>query len=353
MVMSSNIRAISRRTGFSTATVSCALRGVGRVAPATRLTIEAAAKELGYQPIPVLSKALSLIRQPNSERYRETIGYIMEFPMNNKAPYFQELIHRFAEERARSLGYNIESFVVGGSPKQQRQVSRILLARGIRGLIILPRLQHRMPRLHFEWSQFAAVEIGRTLWSPSDLHRIERAIYIELFEAFHRLKKGGYRRIGMAVEPIEDKNRRGVYTAAYLTSQQRLPPRQRIPPLSAFGEWNKKTFTNWMKKYKPDVLVTHATHLLLPWLEAMGLQVPNDISVFSCNVLTSSLSGLRANLQGLGEGAVEMLSLLLDKNEIGLPDKPRTWSVRDDWQEGESLDRFLAFDKALHLPPSS
>lgn len=296
---------------------------------------------MGYLPSPILSKALSFVRQSNPERYRETIGYIMEFPMNSKAPHFQQVIHDFAVERARTLGYKLETFVLGGQPKEHRRLSRVLIARGIRGLVILPRLEHRMPRIQFDWTQFAGVEIGRTLWIPADLHRIERGFYGELIQAFHLLKRAGYRRIGMAVEPIEDQHRRGIYTAAYLMSQQRLPVRQRIPTLAAFGEWKKQVFAKWFLKYKPDVLVVHGAHLLLPWLRQMGLRVPEDISIFSCNVLSSGLTGLRANLQGLGEGAVEMLSILLEKNEIGLSPKPRTWTVLDDWQEGNSLDRPL------------
>ncbi len=41
---------LARESGFSKLTVSCALRGLERVAPKTKARILAVAKELGYQP---------------------------------------------------------------------------------------------------------------------------------------------------------------------------------------------------------------------------------------------------------------------------------------------------------------
>ncbi|TSJ78564.1 LacI family DNA-binding transcriptional regulator [Rariglobus hedericola] len=337
--MGSTIRELATATGLSVATVSMALRGTGRMSAETRARVQAAAKKAGYQPSLLLSKALSMVRQPEGKRhYRETLGFIAEFAVKG-GPSFQRNIYEGAVERAHKVGFNIEPFVLAEKPAEHRQLGRMLRARGIRGLVIMPRLLHRMPRMFMPWEHFAAVEIGKTIWTPRNLHRVERPLYYELIEAFHVLKRVGYKRIGLAVEPMEDKNRRGVYTAAYLLWQRRI--RQPLAPFSTEA-WTIEKFRVWFEEQRPDVIVVHDTRSIPVWLKTMGVKVPDEVSVFSSNVGETNISGLRADLPGLGSGAVEMLSLLLDHNELGLSPRPRCWEVEDYWQPGDTLSRPIA-----------
>ncbi len=174
--MSQSIRTLAKQLGLSTATVSQALRGLGRMSEETRQRVLNEARAMGYLPTPLLSKAFSIMRQPVERRFRETVGFIAEFsPLN--APDYQAQIFDAVLERTRSLGYSVETFVVSGKPSEQRRVSRILEARGIRGLVILPRVHTPLVRLSFRWESFAAVEIGHTILKPHDFHRVERSVY--------------------------------------------------------------------------------------------------------------------------------------------------------------------------------
>lgn len=334
--MASSLREIARQTGASVATVSLALRGIGRISKETRGKIQEAAKRLGYQPHPLLAKAFSIARRPDALHYRESLAFIIEWALD-VGPDFQRKVLDAAEERAASLGYKLEVFVLDGKRAEQRRLSRILTARGIRGMIIIPRLGHRQPRLYLDWKNFAAVEIGRTIYSPRTLHHVETGDYHKVIEALHLLKRIGYRRIGMAVEPMQNRHQRGIYYAAYLIQQLRLPVRQRIPVLSAFGEWNEKTFQRWVRHYKPDVLYVHDVATILPWLKNMGLRVPKDISLFCTNVENKKFSGLRRDYAGIGRSAVEMVSLLLEKESLGLVSNPRCWQVDEFWSPGTTL----------------
>jgi len=348
--MASTIRKIAEQTGVSAATVSLALRGVGRISAKTRQKIELAAKTLGYQPHPLLAKAFSLARRPEALHYRESLAFIVEWTTET-GPYYQRIVHAAAQERANSLGYKLEEFLLSGKPSDHRRLSRVLVARGIRGVIIMPRLEHRQPRVYLDWDNFAAVEIGRTLWSPRNLHHVETADYHKVIEAIHLLKKAGYRRIGMAVEPMQNQHQRGIYNAAYLLQQLRIPVRQRIPPLSIFGEWNEKTFQRWVKQYEPDVLYIHDTVTVCPWLKKMGLRVPQDISLFCANVEKPEFSGLRRDSAAMGRSTIEMLSLLLENDQVGLTDNPRCWQVDEFWQAGTTLshpiDKYISKTGAL------
>jgi LacI family transcriptional regulator len=236
----------------------------------------------------------------------------------------------------------------------------MLYARGIRGLIIIPRLGAPQPRLYLDWRHFAGVEIGRTLWHPRNLHRVESGGYQKVLEALHLLKKVGYRRIGMAVEPNQNKNGHGVFYAAYLLAQLRLPLKQRIPIFDPNGPWTEKTFGKWFNTHKPDVLFLHRMNTLSGWLANLGLRVPEDISIFCTNVQDQHWSGLARNYAGMGSSAVEMVSLLLESRSFGLPGDPRTLQLDEIWRPGSTLSRpidsFITnehISKRATLAPSS
>jgi LacI family transcriptional regulator len=335
----SSIRIVAHLAGVSPAAVSLALRGAGRLSAETRANILRVAKEMGYEPNPILAKALSLARQAPGERYRETIGFILEYPTET-GPDYQKAMHRAATQRAEAMGLKLESFVLTDKPADHRRLKRVLKARGIRGVIIIPRLEHLQPRLHLDWSELAAVEIGRTLWHPRSLHHVETSDYNKLIEAIHLLKKAGYKRIGMAIEPMQNQHQRGTYYAAYLVSQLRQPEAQRIPVLASTGSWTEATFRAWIKRYNPDVLFIHHAAEICGWLKKMKMTWPGDISLFCVNASDTGnpdMSGMVRDYPGLGRSAVEMLSLLLESGEIGLPSRPRSWLVDEFWQAGATL----------------
>lgn len=343
--MPPSIRDIAQHTGLSSAAVSLALRGVGRIPEATRQRVITAAKTLGYEPQPLLAKALSLARKSKTERYRENLAFITEFSLDDPSldpfPTYQKELFTGANERALSLGFKLESFTLSGNPLEHRRMSRVLQARGIRGLIVIPRLISDQPRLSLNWANFASVEIGRTLWYPRNLHHVETADYNKVIEALHLLKKAGYRRIGMAVEPAQNKHQRGTYYAAYLLQQMKQAPRQRIPIASSTGEWCEKTFRAWMTQYQPDVLIAHKTDTISSWLKKMGMKIPRDVSMFCVDAQDGDLSGLRRDYHGLGRHAVEMVSMLLDSGELGLKGNPRCLQVDEFWQAGKTLSRSI------------
>jgi LacI family transcriptional regulator len=347
-----SIREIARLAGVSPSAVSLAMRGTGRIAPETRARIMAVVKKADYSINPLFSKALSMARQSPEARYRETIALILEYPTET-GPDYQKAMHESATRCAAGMGYKLESFVVSAKPAEHRRLGRILKARGIRGVIIIPRLDHLQPRLHLNWPDLAAVEIGRTLWNPRNLHHVETSDYHKVIEALHLLKKAGYRRVGMAIEPMQNQHQRGTYYAAYLVAQLRQPERARIPVLASTGPWSEATFRKWFETYQPDVLFIHHAPEICAWLRAMKLKWPADISLFSVNTRDAQMSGLVRDYPGLGRAAVEMLSLLLESGELGLSERPRSWLVDESWQAGSTLvhpiSEFLS-DKGGVLP---
>ena len=334
----SSIRKIAKLAKVSPSAVSLALRGAGRIGAKTRANIIKIAKEIGYEANPLFSRAFSMVRQSPESRYRETLAIILEYPTET-GPEYQRTMHHAAIRRAESMGYKLEAFVLSAKPSDHRRLSRILKARGIRGVIIIPRLDHLHPRVHLEWENFATVEIGRTLWNPRGFHHVETGDYHKVIEALHLLKKAGYKRIGMAIEPMQNQHQRGTYYAAYLVSQLRQPESSRIPVLASTGPWTEANFRVWYKRYQPDVLFIHYAEEVCGWLRKMGVRWPEDVSLFCADVKDAAMSGLARDYASLGRSAVEMVSLLLENGELGLVANPRSWLVDEFWQAGSTLAR--------------
>ncbi|HSI85358.1 MAG: LacI family DNA-binding transcriptional regulator [Candidatus Methylacidiphilales bacterium] len=336
--MPSTIQQIARKVGVSVASVSLALRDMGRISEVTRAKIKAAARELDYATNPIISKACSMVRTSQSADYRETMAFLVEWPLE-EAGHYEVATYNGALTQTASLGCKLEVFVMSAKRTDQQRLSRMLRARGIRGLIITPRLWDTHPRLHLDWQNFAAVQIERTIWSPAKLHSICTSDYHRFLEAMHLLKRVGYRRIGMAIEPRQDYHQRGVFNAAYLMLQSKLPPSKQIPSLLSYGPWSEATFQTWFERYKPDVLYIHQNPDIFKWIKNLGLDVPGDISVFCDNLQDSVSSGLRRDYESIGRSAVSMIWMLLGSNTLGLVENPYCWLVDELWQPGTTLSK--------------
>lgn len=345
--MPNSIRDLAHSLGVSPSTVSRALKGTGRISPELRASIRKAAQKAGYHSHPLISQAFSLARQPQEKRYRETLAAIAEFDIKT-GPDYQKLMLAGAQEQASRLAYKMETFVLSGKPAQHKQLSRVLWNRGIRGLIILPRTVSNLARIHLDWNQFTAVEIGRTLWHPRNLHRLETPQYPKTIEIIHLLKKVGYKRIGMAVEPAHNKRLNGVYYAAYMVMQQTLPEKSRLPIPGLSGKWDLSTFSQWFRKYKPDVLIAHDVASVHTWLQKLGLSIPDDVSIFRLGMReddpTEQLrkydwTGILPDQKDQGSKAVDMVTLLLERGITGPVGNPMCWQVDGSWRAGKTLSK--------------
>ncbi|PTY06086.1 hypothetical protein DB346_01585 [Verrucomicrobia bacterium LW23] len=341
----STLNQIARKVGVSAATVSLALRDMGRISETTRARIKEAARQLDYATNPIISRACSMVRTSQSADYRETLALLVEWPLE-EAGYYEVAIHRGALAHTATLGCKLEVFVMSGKRGEQQRLSRMLHARGIRGLIITPRLWDTHPRLFLDWDNFATVQVERTIWSPDKLHCVATADYHRFVESMHLLKRAGYRRIGMAIEPRQDYHRRGIFNAAYLGLQSKIPAAKQIPSLMSYGPWCEATFRAWMEKYNPDVLYVHQNPDIFPWIANLGLRVPQDISVFAANVQDPAVSGLRRDYENIGRSAVAMVWMLLGNNMFGLVENPCCWLIDELWQSGTTLshpiDKYIA-----------
>ncbi|MDY5147849.1 LacI family DNA-binding transcriptional regulator [Actinotignum sanguinis] len=120
------LSAVAAAAGVSTGTASRALRGRGRVAPATIARVQKKAEELGYFPNAV-GKAL---RDGKSR----TVGMLVPHLEN---PFFVQLL-RAAEEALHRYGYELILADSRADVELERRRLDLLLARQVDGIIAIP-----------------------------------------------------------------------------------------------------------------------------------------------------------------------------------------------------------------------
>ncbi|HSP71678.1 MAG TPA: LacI family DNA-binding transcriptional regulator [Gaiellaceae bacterium] len=115
---------VARLAGVSTATVSRALNGTGRIAPATRAAIDDAVAQLGYRPNTI---ARSLVT-----RSTQTIAVLLPDITN---PFYAELV-RGVQQLALERDYTMLLCMTEGDPAQEEKYLEVLRAKQVDGALV-------------------------------------------------------------------------------------------------------------------------------------------------------------------------------------------------------------------------
>jgi LacI family transcriptional regulator len=315
-----------------------ALRGMGRAPPATRAKIERTASELGYIRDIDLSRLMSRARRSLHPASREPLVFLSEQPLDARvAPAYRWLEHLFlaARETAHLLGYELEAIPVPPGPAAQRNVGRMLYARGVRGILVGPITTWSPATLTLDWRHFAAVELGSTLQSPA-LHRVERDYYDDLLDVYARLYAVGYRRIGLALSPQRLEFMHHMPEATLLFSQQCHPDLQGVTPLCAAPSWNARECAGWLEIQRPDVVLVYEPDVP-EWLGKAGIRVPRDLGLVYLDSKGGSQTGLVPDTQLLAHEAVHLLVRMVEGGAWGIPRRARLHRFRNLYNPGKTI----------------
>jgi LacI family transcriptional regulator len=108
-----SINTLARTLGLSRTTISDALRGKGRVSPATVRRVQQAANAAGYRPNPLVATVLASIHHARKATVRGELAMIDIYePEHPHGPFPRELIAG-AKIRAAEMGFSIAEFDVG------------------------------------------------------------------------------------------------------------------------------------------------------------------------------------------------------------------------------------------------
>jgi len=330
---------VARRAGVSAMTASRALRNQRAVSAASRQVVLQAAQELGYRPNPLISALMTQRRASRVVRDPLAIAFVTNFPTRSgwRALRINRDFHDGAAAACGRQGYKLEDFWLREPGMSGKRLSSILYHRGVNGVLIAP-LPVALGHLRLEWDRFSAVALGYSLAFPR-LHRAVNHQFRSIRTALRRLRKRGYRRIGLALKASIDERVEHHYLGGYLADQHRVAPGDRLPPhLPPDKEWRAEGFLRWFEANRPEVVITHH-EAVAEWLAQAGVGVPEEVALVQLNLpdKSGSVAGIYQNGLEVGAAAADFLVSMLLRNDCGLPTLPHSILVEGTWVEGLTL----------------
>ena len=334
--MPATVRSLARSLRLSPATVSNALSGHGRIAPATEQRVRKAAAAAGYRHNPLAGSLMSEHRRSRGSAFRGVLAAVdVDEPSREPHGLFHQELVRGARSRALELGFKLEQFVVGRAGLTMPRLDVILKSRGIHGIVLLP-AWYTPDYSQLDWPRYAGVYTDYNIRQPA-LHCVCCNHYRSMMETLERLAARGYRRPGLFLEQGRNERLQHRWGAAFLAFQHSQPGLEPVP-LKIATDIRPEAFVPWFRRYKPDVVISHFT-VPLDWMENCGARVPAQHGYVCLNLLfkARACAGLDQQPRELGTRAAELVIAQLQRNERGLPKWPTVTTTPARWVDGPTL----------------
>ena len=335
------MKVIAEQAGVTQATVSMSLANHPRISAETRKRIQVLARKLGYQPNPYVSTLMRARRQGRELTDRPTLAVVGAFNTaegwrDNPSLTIQQQ-RLGALERATLRGYRPEEFWLHREGMSNERFSDMLRARGIQGVLISP-LADWAPPPALHWDYFATVSLS-VPWPALPVTTVCNDHYFSSLQTARECHRRGYRRLGMVLRKINQVRLQGRWHAGTLVAPHMLPEVGLTEPLFVDDMDDEAAIMQWLKREKPDVLISPGGEQLLALLERRGWRVPEDIGLawLACTRPGHVCSGVYQNGELVGATAVDTLISLVERNERGLPAQATTLMVEGLWNEGRTL----------------
>lgn len=337
-----SMRDIAREAGVSIATVSKCLSGKSDVSAATCHRVRATCRKLGYRPNPLVAALMRSRRRHAPPTDTLTLAFVTAFPTadgwrTHPSPIFRQMFAG-AEARARERNYRLEHFWLFRDGMSNRRFSRMLEARGIRGLLVAP-VPDTHTTLELDWDAFSAVVLGLTPATRA-FHRVTTDYYQSMLLTMEECLKLGYKRPGLAARLETIKRLEFRWEGAYFVACERFG--LRAPPAPLFvEEWSADAVERWLACERPDVVIGPVLGKLETLIRASGRRVPADLGLVGLLVPRAGdrLSGVLQDGEVVGAVAVDQLIGAVERNETGIPAHPITHTTLCRWNPGRTLRR--------------
>ncbi|MCC5846512.1 MAG: LacI family DNA-binding transcriptional regulator [Verrucomicrobia bacterium] len=328
------IRDLAKATGYSTATVSKALRHHPDVPEGTREKIQKVADELGYRPHAMIRALMSQVRDAKGVK-TSAIPLAMLNPWNKtleEQSSFTAGIIAGCRDRAEALGYRLDVFDL--KRYSNKRLDDVLQARGIQGILIPP-MGTTHAHLRLSWERYVPVVLGGySLRKPSPV-RVMPDHFDNLSRCIREVKHQGYRRVGVLLYRPFDRRCNLAFSAAAMRYAETQPPSGRVQVLDAI---DASHILNWVRQSRLDAVIAwHPT--LMEILKEGGFSIPGDLGFALCTNAAESpdISGLDEQPRRIGAVGVDTLIAHLHRYEFGIPEQAYTIRVPGLWQDGETL----------------
>ena len=331
-----SLKQIAKSCGLSIAAVSMALRGHSRISKETTRKVRLAAEKAGYRTNPLIRSVMSHVRSASNKRSWINIAFVWleATPKSIRSDPFQIQTIQSVRKRTEALGLKLDQFFLKDPGMTPERLEKILLARGISGIIFSPSSYIPNVRLPITWSNFSVVIIGNTPWTP-EFHRAGHHHYQGMRSALTEVERLGYRRPGAVMMQNLNERARRTPEAAFLTHHPDPAAASdlifRITGPHATGD-----FKRWLSRARPDCL-------LFPFFEGFtpdlgGIHLANNYPHAALDIfMAGGIAGLHQDFEAIGENAVDLLMTQLLHNDRGVPRRPKIVLAEGSWQGAPSL----------------
>jgi len=332
------MKTIAAHAGVTQATVSMSLANSPRIPAATRERIRAVAEKLGYRPNPYVSALMRARRLGRARQERPVLALVNGLEeagawRASAAPTVR-LMREGAMERAALRGYRTQEFWLHQDGMSAERFSGMLHARGIRGLLLGP-LAVGAPTPALRWEHFAAVRLGVPL-AALTLTTVCNDHFFSSLQVMRECHARGYRRAGLVMLHNHRARFHGRWDGGLQAAQHLLPGLRALPPL-LLEDWAEEgRLREWLRRERPDVVVTPAADHLRPALKS-ALAGGLGLVSLACPVLGDECSGIFQNGRLIGATGIDTVISMLERNESGLPEQAHTVMIEGIWNEGTTL----------------
>jgi LacI family transcriptional regulator len=328
------IKDVAARAGLSVAAVSYALRDHSKVAPATRVRVQAIAQGLGYRPNPRVASLMAHIRRSQLRDAGEQIAFVWMHTTRAQAasePFLRK-VFAGARQRAEQVGFALEQFWTSDRGMSERRLAQILHARGIVGVVLSPvTTSEAAVTLDWDWSRFAAAVIGNVTWTP-ELHHAGHHHYLGMRMALLELAKLGCRRPAAIVDAPTHERAKRAWEGSFLAHHPAKAKARGLWAIHTPGL--PRDYTEWLKDAKPDALIVHTGTLLTDvglkaYVRRSGL--PVVALYWTEEDANAGIGGVDQCYDRVAAHAVDLVVAQLNNNEAGAPDLPRMMLFPGRW----------------------
>ncbi len=313
---------IAQRAGLSRTSIWMALRDHPRVSKATRDRVQKLAMEMGYQSNPLVAAHMSNVRKGRVETSSIGVAYLStETDEDLERQPFRKILIEETRGRLAILGYRMERFCIDRQGASPRRLERILLARGILGVVFgvweAPEIT-----LDWRWEHFACVRLDNFAGLPP-FHMARTSEPDTLEMAWNHARSLGYRRIGFVVDEITDQRTGYRGRGMYLALQSLIPKKERVPlMLPATGDdWCPERVLRFIREESPDCLLVRNPQVYY-WITNAGLRIPEDIGYVGMkSPHAGNVPQVRPDYGQIAARSVDMLDTIMRNNNRGIPEE--------------------------------
>lgn len=330
------LKDVAEAANVSATTVSLALRNDTRLSQETIVRVQRLAKKLGYRPDPWLSSLSAYRRNEQYLAKHLVLALLSNWESKNgwMARDTFRLYYEGAKRQAEKLGYRMEAFWLpehGGA----KRTAEILYNRGIKGVLVLP-LPKESDTLEFDFSRFAAIQIGRSMHTPS-IYSVCHNHFKAVVTATEQVYLLGYQRVGLAQAMVDDEIQSSRWAGAFLGRQKHYASAIGSVPIYYPPKLQQRSFLAWVKKHRCDVIIS-SDMVTYEWLISAGFRIPEDIGFVNLALdFEEEISGIHLKSEETGAHAVNLLNTFMTSGQHGVPEIPAAFVIDGGWHAGQTL----------------